>query len=77
MLLLFGQVAPQKRPKRPASTTNIDDFVPEGEVDEFLGGGDEEKEDESEEERCVCVCVCVRACMRACMRVYVCVCVCV
>ena len=43
------------------STTNIEEFVPEGDVDSFLEGGEEEEEvdeggeSEEEDERCVCV----------------------
>lgn len=40
-----------KRPRQPASSSNVDDFVPEGEVDsKFFGREDGEEEEEEEEE---------------------------
>ena len=43
-----------KRPRHPVSSANVDDFVPEGDVDTNFfgeeGSGDEEEEEEEEEE---------------------------
>ena len=54
-LYLPPSAVPPRAPRQP-STTNVDDFVPEGEVDTQFFEEGEEEEEESEEERCVCVC---------------------
>ena len=53
IIVFYLLILVSKQPRRPVATSNVDDFVPEGEVDTHFfdeEGSDKEEEEEEEEE---------------------------
>ena len=76
-IIIFQEVTPKLKKRSSSSGAGgVDDFVPDGELDDdFFGEGEEEEEEEDDDdERCVCACMCVCVCVCACVCVCVCVC---